>query len=336
MASTHQPAELEKTRQPVPEDDFFAHHPRSEDPFWNESSWFGFMIPERKIDAYFYVWHRPNMNLIAAGIAIWDDIGTEPHNCLYHDWFNFNPAGAETDMFQYQLRNGMSCELIEPLWEYRLRHDSPTCQVDLNWRGIDAPVNLHWGHEKEGYDVFGGFHYEQFGRVNGTITVEGETIGVDCHHIRDRSWGPRPHLPYMGRGGVELAWASERTSFCTTMGLLKSTTPIGEPSVEPPDYGQFTKDGILGRVVGGERRVVERAADGRPQRIVIVLVDEHGRDFHADGRVVNCLKWNDLWFCHWCLVDWTIEGSQAWGESQDWIDKTLLRAHQRTALRAAR
>lgn len=334
MASAPQPVELEKTRQPTPEDDFFAHHARSEDPFWNESSWFGFMVPDRKIDGYFYVWHRPNMNLIAAGIAIWDDTGTEHHNCLFSDWFNFNPAGPETDMFRYHLRNGMSCELIEPLWEYRLRHDAPTCQVDLNWRGMEAPLNLHWGHEKEGYDVFGGFHYEQFGHVTGTITLQGEAIPVDCHHMRDRSWGPRPHIPYMGRGGVDSGWASPNTSFCATLGQLKSSTPISEAIVEPLDYGQFVKDGQLSVAVGGERRVTERNPDGSPRRVVIDLVDQDGRDFHADGRVINCLKWNDLWYCHWCLVDWELNGEQGWGETQDWADKTLIRAHQRAQLTA--
>jgi hypothetical protein len=325
--------ELEKIRQPVAEDDFFGHHARSEDPFWNESSWFGFMVPERNIDGYFYVWHRPNMNLTAAGIAIWDDVGTEHHNCLYSDWYNFTPQTPATDMFSYTLRNGMSCELIEPLWEYRLRHDSPTCRVDLNWRGTEDPLNLHWGHEKEGYDVFGGFHYEQFGRVTGTIAVEGETIEVECHHIRDRSWGPRPHIPYMGRGGVDSGWASPNTSFCTTMGLLKSETPIAQDIVEPLDYGQFKKDGVVGVVVGGERRVTERHPDGRPRRLVLDLVDADGRTFHADGEVQNCLKWNDLWYCHWCLVKWTMEGEQGWGETQDWADKTLIRAHQRAALK---
>lgn len=326
----------EKVRVPAPEDDSFAHHGRSDDPFWNESSWFGFMVPERKIDGYFYVWHRPNMNLIAAGIAIWDDIGTEPHNCLYSDWFNFTPTPAGSDMFHYQLRNGMSCELIEPLWEYRLRHDTPTCQVDLNWRGTEDPLNLHWGHEKEGYETFGGFHYEQFGHITGTIQVEGETIAVDCHHIRDRSWGPRPFIPYMGRGGVDSGWSSPNTSFCATLGDLKSTLPVSEQLDEPLNYGQFKLDGEVGRVVGGQRRVTQRNPDGSPKHIEIEMIDERGRTFHADGEVLNCLKWNDLWYCHWCLVDWTLNGEKGWGETQDWADKTLIRAHQRAALKAGR
>src|SRR4026208_818969 len=51
----------ETRRAIVPEDDSWAFHQRPTDPFWNESGLFGFMIPERRIDGYFYVWHRPNM-----------------------------------------------------------------------------------------------------------------------------------------------------------------------------------------------------------------------------------------------------------------------------------
>lgn len=34
----------------------------AEDPYWNESAWFGLMIPERKIHGFVYFWHRNNMN----------------------------------------------------------------------------------------------------------------------------------------------------------------------------------------------------------------------------------------------------------------------------------
>lgn len=103
----------ELTREILAEDDSFRYHPRPDDePFWNESGLFGFMVPERKINGYFYVWHRPNMNLTSAGVALWDDIGTESHNCLYSEWFHFNPMSPDTDMFNFKLGNGMTLSLI--------------------------------------------------------------------------------------------------------------------------------------------------------------------------------------------------------------------------------
>jgi hypothetical protein len=66
-----------------PGDDSF--HPRSSTPYWNESAWFGFMIPERRIDGWVYMWHRPNMGLSAGGAALWDPTFEDTYSCLlYH------------------------------------------------------------------------------------------------------------------------------------------------------------------------------------------------------------------------------------------------------------
>src|ERR1700757_521105 len=115
----------ELTRAIVAQDDSWRFHERPDDPFWNESGLFTFMIPERMLNGYFYVWHRPNMQLTSAGVAIWDDVGTETHNCLYSEWFHFNPMAPETDMFDFRLGSGMRCELLEPLKRYRLGYESP-------------------------------------------------------------------------------------------------------------------------------------------------------------------------------------------------------------------
>ena len=121
------PMTSEQTREIVPEDDSWAHHARPDDPFWNESGLFGFMVPDRRIDGYFYVWHRPNMNLTSAGVALWDDIGSETHNCLYSEWFHFNPMAPGTDMFDFELGNGMRCKVLEPL---------KTIPTGLHQRGV--------------------------------------------------------------------------------------------------------------------------------------------------------------------------------------------------------
>ena len=41
--------------------DRFCAQPSS-DPYWNESSWFSFSIPERKFHGMIYYFFRPNMN----------------------------------------------------------------------------------------------------------------------------------------------------------------------------------------------------------------------------------------------------------------------------------
>ena len=322
------------TSRPIlPEDDSWKFHERSPDPFWNESGLFGFMIPERKIDGYFYVWHRPNMNLTSAGVAIWDDSGSETHNCLYSEWFHFNPMSPDTDMFDFELGNGMSCRLLEPLKRYRLGYESEECALDLVWEGAYAPPNLHYDNSAEqGFDVYGGIHYEQLGSVRGSIRLQGETLEVDCHHFRDHSRGLRPGpLRGLPGGGFDFGWASDRTSFAVTTVRPDPKAPVTARSIDRPGYGHFIKDGELGQIVDGERRVVERAEDGRPLRVTMRLEDENGRELHAEATVQNCLKWHSLWYMQWCLARWEIDGERGWGECQDWFDISVIRAHQRQA-----
>jgi hypothetical protein len=325
----------ETTRAIVPEDDSWKFHERPDHPFWNESGLFGFMIPERKIDGYFYVWHRPNMKLTSAGVAIWDDKGCETHNCLYSEWFQFNPLSDDTDMFDFELANGMRCELLEPLKCYRLGYRSDECQLDLLWEGAYHPPNLHYDNsEAEGFEVWGGVHYEQLGRVKGTVTLHGETLEVDCHAFRDHSRGLRPGpLRGLSGGGFDYGWASERTSFAVTSARPEPAAPVSARSIDHASYGHFIKDGELGRIVSGEREVTEREPDGRPRRVSIRLQDEHGRELRAHAEVQNCLKWHSIWHMQWCLATWTIDGEDGWGECQDWFDIAVIRAHQRQALR---
>jgi hypothetical protein len=323
---------VDAPREVVPEDDSFHHHEKSASPWWNESAWFGFMIPERKIDAYFYMWHRPNMKLTSAGVAIWDPYGEERHNCLYADWYNFNDLRPDSDMFNYELTNGMSCEVLEPLWRYKLRYQSPACDIDLLWAGIHPPQELNFKRSK-GFEEYGGFHYEQIGKVTGTIRVEDEVMEVDGHHVRDRSWGLRERYRDYSGGGVEFGWASERTSFCTTMARPEPAADLLAVSVDVPGYGHFVKDGKIGKLVSGERRVTKRRPDGCPLEFALDLRDEHGREMHATGTMQNTLKWDDLWFVHWGLVKWTIDGEEGWGETQDWLAHDQIRAQQRSFLK---
>jgi len=326
--------QTETRRQIVPEDDSWKFHRRPDDPFWNESGLFGFMIPERKIDGYFYVWHRPNMNVTSAGVAIWDERGCETHNCLYSEWFHFNPMSPDTDMFDFDLANGMKCRLLEPLKRYRLTYASDEFSLDLLWEGAYPPPNLHYDNTAEqGFDVYGGVHYEQLGHVTGTLVLHGEELEVDCHHFRDHSRGPRPGpLRNLPGGGFDHGWASEHTAFAVTTVRPDPKAPVMSPSIDRPGYGHFIKDGVLGRVVGGERQVLERAPDGRPLRVALRLEDENGRELHATARVQNCLKWYSLWHMQWCLAQWEIDGQPGWGECQDWFDISVIRAHQRQAL----
>ena len=48
-------------------------HPKSDDPYWSENTLLGFTVPERNMCGFIYYYFRPNMNLVVAGPAIWDN-----------------------------------------------------------------------------------------------------------------------------------------------------------------------------------------------------------------------------------------------------------------------
>lgn len=327
----------------LPEDDSWYGHKKSDSPWWSETGLFGFLIPERNINGWFYFWHRPNMNLTASGVAIWDGKGEERHNCLFYDWYYFNPfPGEGSDHYNFELDNGMRVDQLEPLNSYRLRYDCRSgqdCQLDLVYTGTVPPQEFSFTKQKAkghggspGTEELGDFHYEQMGHVKGTIMLGGERLVVDCHQWRDRSWGPRKPLRKIPGGGQELGWASDNTSFMTLSLRPDKDLDLDKVSNDFISYGSFVKDGVVSHVASGERRVVERRADGAPIRIVLDLRGVDGRTFHAEGLVRNCLKYDELWFVHWGLVEWQLEGEHGWGETQDWIPLDVVRRHQRRAM----
>ena len=304
-----------------------AAHPR-----WNESAWFGFSIPERNINGFFYYWHRPNMGLVTSQVALWDGNDDHRGDCIYYDWQPYNPRAAEVGMFDMRLESGMSVRLREPLTAYELRYDAPGCRLDLLWEGVAPAYNLSWTEESSEDDKtrdWGSFHYEQFGHVTGSVVIDGERYDVDCHHIRDRSWGVRKPFPPHMRGGADMGWISDDLAFCITSATPDATDATAD--VDPVMYGMMIKDGAMSFVTGGQRRVTQRGPDGQPQRLEIEAHDDDGRELRIAGRSTNCLRYADQWLSDWCLVDWEVDGRHGWGEIQDFAASDTYRRRRRGA-----
>jgi hypothetical protein len=301
-----------------PEDDNF--HARTDNPYWNESAWFSFFIPERNVDGWLYVWHRPNMNLSAGGVAVWDGSGTNSHDCLYYSFEPFNPMPENADMFSFELANGLRFHCEEPLTSYDVGFKGDGCEMDLHFDAVMPVQGMRFGdHTNTGMEVWGNGHYDQAGRMRGTITIQGERYDVDCIANRDHSWGPRAWGQSWNRGGYEFANSPDGTMSLLMLALthVSSDEDPFLGTTEPLTYGWFRKDDQISTLVFGERRVVERGPDGRPQRLIINARDELGREIEAEGRLENVLNYHASFFAYWGLMNWTINGEHAWGETQD-------------------
>ena len=54
-----------------PDDEF--HPPTTDDPFWTETCWFTFTVPERRLSGQLYPFFRPNQGVVSAAAYFWDD-----------------------------------------------------------------------------------------------------------------------------------------------------------------------------------------------------------------------------------------------------------------------
>lgn len=341
-----------------PEDDSF--HPflsGADDPYWNESSWFGLLIPERNIAGWVYFFHRPNMKLSVGGVALWDGNGEEMYDCLFHEWDQHQALPPESDMFEFSLRegHGLTVSLKEPLKSYQVTYEGDGCSVNLVWDAINEPVEQR--HPESDFakrvaahgdpnvvnpsmSSWGPAHYEHFGRMRGEVILRGEPIEVDSYTIHDHSWGPRQggKRPQFLRGDLHYAVASDDSYFSL---MANSRIPIEEDPVfgttEPIHYGFYCKDGVIGHLVSGESRVERSDVDGRPVSAVIEARDEHGRELHAEGKPLNHLKWMayTTYFSFWSLAEWEFDGQTAYGELIDYMHVAQNRRLQ-GSLRAGR
>ncbi len=291
------------------DDDF---HPAGADHWWTETCWFSFVVPEQDLMAYLYCWNRPNIACSGGGVIVWDAAGEAPWELPYFD-YQFNLPAAEGDLRDLVWPNGIHVRCLTPLERYAVRYQRPgVLDLDLEFRGIMRAV-------------LNGGHIDQTGHVTGEMQLRGERTEIDCHAMRDRSWGPRSDLAGMGvRVGYCYGTATPETGF------LLFTNIDDERDDMTGRYGYVIRDGERCDLTRARRRV-ERE-QGRPKRISIEGEDAAGRRVEIEGVCRNRLAFTPFpgMFCWLSLVRWELFGEVAWGENQDvWPPGTWRRELER-------
>jgi len=292
------------------QDDEF-HPPTSDDPYWTETCWFTFTVPERRLSGQLYPFFRPNQKVLAGGAFFWDETGHRPDDILHARQFWHLPL-PDQPLSDIRLPNGIAYRCLEPLHRYEIAYDDPDgdegseISVRLAFTSIARPNYL------------GQSHLDQPGRYVGTIVLEGEEIPVDAFGFRDRSWGVRSqfgrgiHGSPAQSGGYSYATASDQDAFhAITMDFGSGSMAI---------HGYLLRDGEWAKVASGTRTVTERDdGTGYPRAVVLDLVDDRGRPLHAEGRCLNGLGLflNPNLYTVNCLTEWSFDGISAYGEDHD-------------------
>jgi hypothetical protein len=297
---------------PHADDEF--HPPTSDDPYWTETCWFTFTVPERTLSAQLYPFFRPNQGVTSGAVYVWDDTGDQPWNVRYGKNFWHLPL-PEQPLSDITLPNGIRYRCTEPLRRYELGYvdpDGDDLEIDLVFESVSRPNYL------------GESHLDQPGRYTGTIRLDGDTIEVDGFGFRDRSWGVRSQFGAglagspARRGGYSYATASGDDGF-HMISMDFSDGPVGEGDCLAI-HGYLARAGEWAKVAGGRRDVLERdAGTGCPIRVRIEGTDELGRGFVAEGRCLNRIgvHLNPNLFTWNCLTRWDLDGIVCWGEDHD-------------------
>lgn len=305
-------------------DDNF-HFAEMGDRWWmTETSWFSFCKPEEKLGGWLYTMARPNIGTVAGGAWVWDDSAHLPWEIPYNANYTALRLPRDQDLSDITLPTGVSIKAVEPTMGYELAvRDGDVCDMTLHFQGIMPPRPLR----KEGSPFGGANHFDQFGRVTGTVRLGERLIEIDCLGMRDRSWGPRPeHRPK--KSSYITGIASERDAF------LAVTKWHGD--VEEIAYGFMIRDGEIADLVSGTRRVERDPHEGWVTRIVVEGTDELGRQLRAEGTRLSGLIINRHSFIDSNgLMAWSINGHDGHGEDQDmWPvhDWSAMRRAQKQAL----
>ena len=278
------------------------HPPTTDDPFWTETAWFAFTVPERKLTVFSYPVFRTNLGVCSAGVFIWDDTAEADHLIRYsNNWWHVPMPTSLTDM---TLPNGLSYKVLEPLRRYRVTYAGDGVSFDVTYTGLITPQLTPRGD-----------HVDQPCHVTGELILHGETIAVDCYEMRDKSWHVRSDAalqlpPEVAHGSYTYAISTDAAFLAKTAGSNSDTTAAHD--------GFYWRDGTLARLIEGRRTVTR--GDGRAVEIVVEATDELGRNVVATGKPFNRYAFRATpailaWISG---VEWTIDGVKLTGEDQEW------------------
>jgi hypothetical protein len=251
------------------------------------------------------------------GPALWDPSGEETYTCRFYDWRWMQPPRLGLDHHDLTLPNSLRHRVVEPMQRYHLTYAELGLELDLEWTGLMAPHEIRY---QDLAIMAGARHFDQPGRMTGSLVLDGERIDIDCYSLRDRTWGP--HRPGASRSGDYLwAIASPESHWHVI------TTASDQPGIDHVMNGYLLRDGVQGDLVSGQRLVVDRSG-GAPVRVILDAEDEHGRSLHAEGEIRTALRWFG-WpgrLAYWTLTDWRWDGVQGWGEDQEFFPREQMRS----------
>ena len=327
------------------DDGFHDDFEGSDHPWWTETFWASFNVPDRKMGGWFYnqvLKNQGEHGTCNGGVWVWD--ASEAPALYDHRVHDLAMPPGPRDLRDIALPNGNTIKQLVPNMKYQVTYSDPgKFEADLTHEGLIAPNP----HPAGVAPFWRGRHFDQPMRTTGHIVLLGERIAIDCFSVRDRSWSARPP-----RGSA----AAQRTDG----GRDKQT--VAPPSVDGPadvsrplrkpynigyifgtasgqdaflaytlciegeeargdfvNTGYLVRDGVWAHIVRGERRCLVDPDKGWIWRIEFEGEDALGRRIEAVGEQMSNHGTSTG------LFHWKWNGVEGWGENQGGIAPSYAR-----------
>ena len=323
-----------------PEDD--CYHELSDDPYETETNWWSFNIPERKIGCWIHTPYYPNRKTVTWRIFVWDERAWDPVRMAYYKKVEEEPMPDDPDLRDITFPGGgYTLKMLEPGIKYHLKYTDPDRDfaLDFVFTGAHPPRRFEPGEPP----FINTPHYDQLGRVEGVLTLEGEEIPIDSWSVRDRTWGPRGG-PYAksrkqnyssdldrvrdpggprwreiererGRGRIQYIFghADGDSGF---LGFVRTQDGNAE-GWSPMNGGYLLRDGTYGNLDASKcrMRAFRDPKTGWASHMQVELTDDIGRTMTIEGAAVS--RMSEAGYGTNQLYRWDFDGKIGWGEDQD-------------------
>lgn len=248
----------------LPQDD--RRHQPGPERDWNESYWFAFYDPQKRIG----VMNRIGLLVNRKQVNLWFFVSRDGR--IVHDGTNLNLPLPEGDIDHLPV-GPFTLQCSKPLRDFRMIYCQGDCALDVVWSG-SMPV-YSFG---TGLSNVARYHIEQAGEAKGEVTLAGEKIALQGMGYRDHSCGER-NWTALGRWyWVEGQFGSDIAFNCFRM--------IQGEGVEK--WGGFIyRDGKMMKVKVKECEVEtdEKRTSQRKGRFV--FTDVEGRTYELVGEVLD-------------------------------------------------
>jgi len=282
---------------------------------WTETTWWSFNVPHRSLAGWLYTQIKPNLGISTGGAFVYGPGAWLPWDLPFHAWFSHQPLPDPLDLRDATFRNGVSVRVLDPGMSYRLGYrfrDNTDFTADLRFDGLTPPVP----HLTGAPPFTGSSHYDQHGRVVGSLTLHGERIDVDCFAVRDRSWGRRPEHIGVGAGRLSYAFGTVAPDEMFLIFTLPMSAEPGETAGRLSS-GYLVRDGVLRRLAEATRCDQRDPGTGAVAALEIDGYDVDGRELNVTGRAISRMALPGSSLCINTLLRYEVDGREAWGEDQD-------------------